>query len=117
MLSRANAVGASLSSRTLMVKVSTRDHKFYSSIDLRNYAQEQLGFTGNNMGGQQFDNAMVSTQGGMTKSLSLTQLSTSDPAIAQMVEEEEPKSRVSANLGEYLGAIEDGDDDDDVPFF
>ena len=102
------------------MKVSTRDHKFYSSIDLRNYAQEQLGFTGNNMVGQPFDSAMVSTQGGLQKSLSLTQLSTSDPAMVsgeQMVEEEESKVRVSGTLGEYLGSIEDGDDDDDVPFF
>ena len=59
---------------------------------------------------------MVSTQGGMHKSLSLTQLSTNDPAMATG-ESEEAKPRVSANLGEYLGAIEDGDDDDDVPFF
>jgi trehalose 6-phosphate synthase/phosphatase len=96
-----------------LVKVSTRDQKYYSSVDLRNYAQEQLGFSSG------IDNAMVSTQGfGMNKSVSLSQLSSSDPAaVVDQVEVEVEKPRVSANLGEYLGSIEDGDDDDDVPFF
>ena len=118
-----------------LVKVSTRDHKFYSSIDLRSYSQEHL--AGNSMamgeGLGQFDgsggatmnngNTNVVGGGGMQKSLSLTQLSaTNDPSpIAGSASGDEPNveetPRVSANLGEYLGAIEDGDDDDDVPFF
>ncbi len=88
-----------------LVKVSTRDQKYYSSIDLRNYAQEGLSNALN-----RFDNGMVRT--GMAKSMSLDQLE----AIDDPAEKKDPPA-ISANLGEYLGAIEDQEEDDDEPFF
>lgn len=96
-----------------LVKVSTRDHKYYSSVDLRNYAQEQLGFS-NAL--NRFDNALMSTGTPMPKSMSLDQLSTVDPS-ERKVQSERLSSTVSSNLGEYLGAIQDGDVDEDEPFF
>lgn len=89
-----------------LVKVSTRDQKYYSSIDLRNYAQEGLSNALN-----RFDSAMVSTA--MAKSMSLDHLQPVDDPV----EKKNPERAISANLGEYLGAIEDQEEDDDEPFF
>lgn len=87
-----------------LLKVSTRDQKYYSSVDLRNYAQEQLGFSVE-------DNALVSTGMGI-KSMSMDQLSAIDSDPAEKKEE-----KISRNIGEYLGAIEDAEAEDDEPFF
>ena len=88
-----------------LVKVSSRDQKYYSSVDLRSYAQE-LGYA--KTGADTYDAPAM----GMTKSLSLGQLSATDPA------EEQKTQAISMNLGEYLGTIEDGaDDEDDGMFF
>jgi trehalose 6-phosphate synthase/phosphatase len=98
-----------------LVKVSTRDQKYYSSIDLRNFAQEQLSGGGGNLirasttGGNNtmhIDGATFGT--GMAKSLSL----------GEMAGVTTPQNRVSANLGEFLGGMDDDtDDDDDDAFF
>ena len=94
-----------------LLKVSTRDQKYYSSIDLRNYAQEQLGFS-NNM--NRFDSATVSTGMQLPKSMSLDQLAEADPA------ERKEEDKTSGNWGDYFGAIEDGggaEDEEDPGFF
>jgi trehalose 6-phosphate synthase/phosphatase len=90
-----------------LIKVSTRDHKYYSSIDLRTYAQEQsptsTGFD------QSQDAAMIGT--GVMKSMSMDQMSVADST------EKKTEIRVSANLGEFLGGIDDDNDSDDEAFF
>lgn len=96
-----------------LVKVSTRDHRFYSAVDLRNYAQEQLVQSPN----QGFlDSATMSTGVGLPKSMSLDQLQQT-VAEDNPVEKIENRPSVSATIGEYLGAIQDEDDDDDGVFF
>jgi len=92
-----------------LVKVSTRDHKFYSSVDLRNYAQDQLNPD------RRFDGATVSTGFGLPKSMSLDQLQQQNVAMEDPAEKKE--ERISATIGEYLGAIQDEEDDDDGVFF
>lgn len=91
-----------------MVKVSTRDHKFYSSVDLRNYAQEQLS------PGGRFDSATMSTGLGLPKSMSLDQLEKA--GMAEDPAEKKDDRPVSSSLGDYLGAIQDEEDDDDIFF-
>ena len=90
-----------------LIKVSTRDQKYYSSIDLRNFGQENLTFswTAPNRFEQE---ATVGT--GMVKSMSLDQMSGNDPA-------EKKEEKVSGNLQEYLGAIDDDNGSDDEAFF
>ena len=108
-----------------LVKVSTRDHKFYSSVDLRNYSHDkpmQLGDV------TRFDGATVSTglPGNMPKSMSLNQLQLQQQQQQQQLQQEsfmgedpaeKKEERVSATIGEYLGAIQDEEDDEDGVFF
>lgn len=91
-----------------LLKVSTRDQKFYSSIDLTNFAHDR-NMVGNALNSFK-DTATISTGMGMAKSMSLDQLSGAEPV-------EKTEEKISANLEEYLGAIEDGDADEDEPFF
>lgn len=96
-----------------LVKVSTRDHRFYSAVDLRSYAGELE---------QNRSSVMVPAQGadektlGMQKSMSLDHISNEE-------EEEPPKmptQEISTSLRDYLrldlGTIE-SDDDDEAFFF
>lgn len=89
-----------------LIKVSTRDQKYYSSIDLRSYAQEQSLLSS---GFNKFESATIGT--GMVKSMSLGQIAGADPAV------EKKPEKISTNLSEYLGAIEDDDAEDDEAFF
>lgn len=82
-----------------LVKVSTRDQKFYSAVDLRSH----LNVTN--------DSEMVNT--GMTKSLSYGQMS-----IPEDGGNDEPKTP-SGFLNDYLGTIEDehANEDEEFMFF
>lgn len=111
-----------------LVKVSTRDHKYYSSIDLHAYAIEQ----GITFRRSESPSSTVSTGIGQ-KTMSLDQLSGSgDPASGDGIGVIPPSSVEvggdfspglgdrnsrphSASLAEFLGSINDGDEDDD-PF-
>jgi len=93
-----------------LVKVSTRDQKFYSAVDLRNYAPEQLVPSPV----KRFDSAVMSTGMGMPKSMSLDQL---QQAGTEENPAEKKEERVSSTIGEYLGAIQDEEDDEDGVFF
>lgn len=107
-----------------MVKVSARDHKYYSSIDLHAYAQEQ----GIMIRRAESPSSTVSTGMGQ-KAMSLDQLSASgDPAavggmippsveVAEITGLGDRTSRpTSASLVEYFGTIDDGDEDEDIFF-
>lgn len=87
-----------------LIKVSARDHKYYSSIDLRSYSQEQS-LTRATVE----DGAMIGT--GVAKSMSMDRMPVVD------LPEKRAEIRVSANLGEFLGAIDDDADSDDEAFF
>mmetsp|Transcript_42408 Transcript_42408/g.128658 ORF Transcript_42408/g.128658 Transcript_42408/m.128658 type:complete len:380 (+) Transcript_42408:2844-3983(+) len=102
-----------------LVKVATRDQKFYSSVDLRAMAPVSSIPTA---GGFTFELPLDYTwqaetsNAGLVKSLSMGELHPTDgkgPAATEPV-------RVSANLSEFLGSIDDAevdDDDDDGVFF
>lgn len=95
-----------------LVKVSTRDQRYYSSIDLRNFQQENLGVVN---AFDRFDNTLSGTSG-MKRPMSMgnmEQMISQEPSDTSSMAE----NRISANLGEYLGAIEDGGEEDDEPFF
>jgi trehalose 6-phosphate synthase/phosphatase len=92
-----------------LVKVSTRDQKFYSAIDLTSYSSVQA--TANNMQALQLNS--LNSNPDMLRSMSLDQVSAQDDAQNQA------EVRVSTNLNDFLGnlgTIED-DDDDDAFFF
>lgn len=106
-----------------LVKVSARDHRYYSSVDLRNYAQENQGSWGRNTG----LGARIGSASSLPKSMSLGQLqaamnedtggnlmSMMDSSDTSMDGAQQP---ISSNLGEYLGAIQDEDDEEDGVFF
>jgi trehalose 6-phosphate synthase/phosphatase len=107
-----------------LVKVSARDQKYYSSIDLHTYAQEQ----GITIRRAESPSSTMSTGLGQ-KPMSMDRLSESgDPDVGGVPVSVEvaripiPSSSenirsTSASLGEYLGAIDDGDEDDDAVFF
>lgn len=92
-----------------LVKVSTRDHRFYSSVDLRNYAQDQVNVV------RRFDSPTFNTGLVLPKSMSLDQLQ--QGVTAENPAEKEERPQISSNLGEYLGAIQDEEDDEDGVFF
>lgn len=95
-----------------LVKVSTRDQKYYSSVDLRNFQQENLGLKN---AFDRFDNTLAGNAG-LKRPVSMGSMeamSASDPAARLRGADQ----KISANLGEYLGAIEDNGDDEDEPFF
>jgi trehalose 6-phosphate synthase/phosphatase len=89
-----------------LVKVTTRDQKYYSAIDLRNFAQENRWSNSSRV----FVEPTIGTGFGMAKSMSLDQMSGVDPA-------EKKEEKVSGNLQEYLGAIDDDNGSDDEAFF
>jgi trehalose 6-phosphate synthase/phosphatase len=92
-----------------LVKVSTRDQKFYSAIDLTSYSSVQA--TANNMQALQLNS--LNSNSDLLRSMSLDQVSAQDEAQSQA------EVRVSTNLNDFLGnlgTIED-DDDDDAFFF
>jgi trehalose 6-phosphate synthase/phosphatase len=92
-----------------LVKVSTRDQKFYSAIDLTSYSSVQA--TANNM--QALQLSSLNSNPDLLRSMSLDQVSAQDEAQSQA------EVRVSTNLNDFLGnlgTIED-DDDDDAFFF
>ena len=101
-----------------LVKVSSRDHKFFSSIDLR-----QMDNTGNTsfLGGatgfrlvdhemNMFDNTQT-INAGVTRSKSLCNFNT-----ARTTSRVPGPIKVSANLTEFLGTIDDVEDDEAVFF-
>lgn len=101
-----------------LVKVSTRDQKYYSSIDLHAYAQEQGIFIRRAESPSYSAGSSTMSTGMGQKSMSVDQLSASaDPAATSLV----PPLSVnvgptSGSLGEYLGAIDDEEDEDAVFF-
>ena len=99
-----------------LVKVSTRDHRFYSAVDLRSYAGAPE-YTGSSAHTPiltpTLNTASKTLQ--MQKSMSLDQLNQEDEVEPKM-----PTQEVSTSLRDYLrldmGTIED-DDDDEAFFF
>lgn len=93
-----------------LVKVSTRDQRYYSSIDLRLVAQENIGLS-NTL--DRFDDTLA-TASGLKKATSvgsLDHIGAFDPA--QNVAEPQ---QVSKNIMEFIGGMED-DDEDEAFFF
>ena len=103
-----------------LVKVSTRDHKFYSSVDLRNLDSPGFGglsqlppvqssmFNTSNM---QFDNNKTTISSGFaTRSMSMGNFNV--PSDFKNL----TPAKVSANLTEFLNPIVD-DEDDEAFFF
>jgi len=93
-----------------LVKVSTRDQKFYSSADLTSYSSNRDPADSSHMdkGGNSFNT------GGLTKSRSLSTM-----GAAPSGGEVRTEVKISTSLNEYLGlgTIQDGEDDDDEAFF
>eukprot|EP00934_Nitzschia_sp_Nitz4_P000007 Nitzschia sp. Nitz4//scaffold110_size71422//26492//30639//NITZ4_005869-RA/size71422-snap-gene-0.35-mRNA-1//-1//CDS//3329533074//7//frame0 len=90
-----------------LVKISTRDQKYYSQVDLRSYAQERASAMG-----PRVESATMSTGFGIPKSWSLNQLQKPmDDGIPSGSE------KMSTSLGEYLGAIDDEEEEDGNIFF
>lgn len=109
-----------------LVKVSTRDHQFYSSIDLRGMDGNSGGFNQqlpnvqSTMFGQQqhimFDNRQTFSAG-VTRSKSLGTRSMSMGNFHLPSEFKKPApAKVSANLSEFLSPMDD-DEDEDAVFF
>jgi trehalose 6-phosphate synthase/phosphatase len=93
-----------------LVKVSTRDHRYYSSVDLRNISHEQV-----SPQSRISDSSPTMGAGqGMAKSMSLGQL---QPINEDSLNMKMETQQISSNLGEYLGAIQDEEDDEDGVFF
>lgn len=94
-----------------LVKVSTRDQKYYSSIDLRNFANEYKAFP------PSVESETVSTGLGMglPKSMSLDHFGSR--SFADPAEKEDERPHVSSNLGDYLNTINDVEDDEDGIMF
>lgn len=93
-----------------LVKVSTRDQKFYSSIDLRNFSNDLKTFSPTR------DTATVGKGLGMQKSMSLDQFNQRGLG-EDSAEKKDERPHISSNLGEFLGTIDDGEDDDDGLIF
>ena len=97
-----------------LVKVSTRDQKFFSSGDLTSYSNRNPA-AGKDplMRGGSFEGNF---EGGLTKSRSLSEMGSSGAAGEMRTE-----VKISTTLSQYflrLGTIDDGeDDDDDEAFF
>eukprot|EP00529_Nitzschia_sp_RCC80_P007412 CAMPEP_0113480238 /NCGR_PEP_ID=MMETSP0014_2-20120614/21768_1 /TAXON_ID=2857 /ORGANISM="Nitzschia sp." /LENGTH=1302 /DNA_ID=CAMNT_0000373653 /DNA_START=126 /DNA_END=4034 /DNA_ORIENTATION=+ /assembly_acc=CAM_ASM_000159 len=100
-------------------KVSTRDEKYYSSIDLTAYAQEQGIVIKRAESPSNSAGSTMSTGMGQ-KSMSVDQLSAAgnpaglNPPADVNVSVQQP---TSTNLAEFLGEIGDDDDDDEGNFF
>ena len=97
-----------------LLKVSTRDQKFYSSGDLTSYSSRNPAIeTTPLMRGGSFDGTF---DGGLTKSRSLSEMGSSGAAGEARTE-----VKISTTLSQYflrLGTIDDGEDeDDDEAFF
>lgn len=93
-----------------LVKVSTREQKFYSSADLTSYSNKDpadsrhtMSVSSGNLGGGS----------GLTKSRSLSTMS------APSSGDKRTEVKISTSLNEYLGlgTIQDGEDEDDEAFF
>jgi len=100
-----------------LVKVSTRDHKCYSSIDLRGLAAPggapavQSSMFNSMAQKNMFQNSQT-ISAGVTRSMSLGNFHMHTHTDFKKVE----PAKVSANLSEFLSPIDD-DDDDDAFFF
>ncbi len=92
-----------------MVKVSTRDLRFYSSVDLRNIAHDQSPLEGG-----QVEGSAVSSGSGLSKSLSLGHLV---PMSEDLLETKTETQAISTNLVQYFGTIQDEEDEEDGVFF
>jgi len=100
-----------------LVKVSTRDQRYYSSVDLRTINNQgtnpEYAFTPFN---KDYNIEVETIRTGMIKSMSLDQMK----IVEETTETQPKKKKISANLNEYLGLTaitDDGDDDDDEAFF
>lgn len=104
-----------------LVKVSTRDHRFFSSLDLRQMDNPAVNTkTPNKLKMFEQKNMFENTQtisSGVTRSLSTTRsmsMGNFHTNFAAPMKTE--PVRVSANLSEFLGAIEDEEDEEAVFF-
>jgi trehalose 6-phosphate synthase/phosphatase len=105
-----------------LVKVSTRDQKFYSSIDLRGLNGNSEGFNqhlpnvqstmfGNLAGQHNIFQNQETISAGVTRSMSMGNFH-----LPSDFKKPAPV-KISANLSEFLSPIEDGEDEDDAVFF
>jgi len=93
-----------------LVKVATRDHKFYSALDLRSLDQNDNQFQVNTVINPLNKNFVIPNQSNlMSRSFSMGNFHHTTE-----IPPREPK--VSRNLAEFMGTIED-DEDEDAPFF
>jgi len=91
-------------------KAASRDQKYYSSVNLRDFPQENLAVRNAR---DRFDNTLLAgnTMKRPSSMGSMDAMYAADPVIAAA-----PDQRVSANLGEYLGGFHDAEEEDDIFF-
>jgi trehalose 6-phosphate synthase/phosphatase len=102
-----------------LVKVSARDQKYYSSVDLRSYANTQLSDFGSlslsQKNEQQFMSASETlvSESGLSKSMSVGH------QMHGAIDSTFRRSSltVSANLSDFLSPIEDAEEEEDAVFF
>ena len=97
-----------------LVKVATRDHKYFSSIDLRSLNTT----AGSPTGGMQdswlttLNSAPASGNStGFSRSMSLGNFQSATQELSPPA-----PVKISANLNEFLGTIEDEEDEEDIFF-
>lgn len=96
-----------------LVKVSTRDHRFYSAVNLPSYVAGGLDQQSGSMHVNLATDVASGTRTlGMQKSMSLDQLNADEDDPQEM-----PTQAVSTSLRDYLGLGTINDDDDDEAFF
>lgn len=103
-----------------LVKVSTRDHRFYSAVDLRTFApggvdQNRVSLHAN----MPLNSTPALKPFATQRSMSLDQLKSDDGEVIDDSEEMMPSKTVSSSLRDYLGTIndDDGEGDEDFIFF
>jgi len=98
-----------------LVKVATRDHKYFSSVDLRSLNTAAISPTGGMKDSWLTPLNAAPSSGnstGFSRSMSLGDFQS---AGTQELRQPAP-IKISANLNEFLGTIEDEEDDEDIFF-
>jgi trehalose 6-phosphate synthase/phosphatase len=101
-----------------LVKVSTRDQRYYSSVDLRSYTNSQLSTFGSLSLSQYDPSASPLSLGaefnGLAKSISMGQQM---HAVTDVETFRRSSLIVSTNLNDFLSPIEDAEEEEDAVFF
>lgn len=103
-----------------LVKVSTRNDRFYSAVNLRELehhssGQQQFLWPGPTVN-PAISNALLDKSGTINSGVVSRSMSMGNFHVASEFRKPE-QTKVSANLSEFLGTIEDEDDDEDAVFF